>query len=115
MEQTEGIIGAEALVRWQHPLRGLLTPAAFIAQAEHAGLIHTLDKQELAQACAQLAPWADTTEFTPLRLSVNLRGHLLSQDNFVAEVHELRERRGASQAQRTLDLTDNQIMDNTPR
>ena len=114
LEQTEGIVGAEALVRWQHPLRGLLTPAAFIAQAEHAGLIHTLDQQVLAQACAQLARWAETPEFAHLSLSVNLSAHLLYQDNFVEKVLELLERSGADPARLKLELTETLLLDNMP-
>ena len=114
LEQTEGIIGAEALVRWQHPLRGLLTPAAFIAQAEHAGLIHTLDQQVLAQACAQLARWAETPEFAHLSLSVNLSAHLLYQDNFVEGVLELLEGSGADPARLKLELTETLLLDNMP-
>lgn len=114
LEQTEGIIGAEALVRWQHPLRGLLTPAAFIAQAEHAGLIHTLDQQVLTQACAQLARWAATPEFAHLSLSVNLSAHLLYQDNFVEKVLELLEQSGADPARLKLELTETLLLDNMP-
>lgn len=114
LEQTEGIVGAEALVRWQHPLRGLLTPAAFIAQAEHAGLIHTLDQQVLAQACAQLARWAETPEFAHLSLSVNLSAHLLYQDNFVEKALELLERSGADPARLKLELTETLLLDNMP-
>jgi len=101
-------------VRWQHPLRGLLTPAAFIAQAEHAGLIHTLDQQVLAQACAQLARWAETPEFAHLSLSVNLSAHLLYQDNFVEGVLELLERSGADPARLKLELTETLLLDNMP-
>ncbi|HBL88504.1 MAG TPA: hypothetical protein DD399_17540, partial [Alcanivorax sp.] len=108
------ISSVEALVRWQHPLRGLLTPAAFIAQAEHAGLIHTLDQQVLAQACAQLARWAETPEFAHLSLSVNLSAHLLYQDNFVEGVLELLEGSGADPARLKLELTETLLLDNMP-
>ena len=114
LEQTEGIVGAEALVRWQHPQRGLLSPAAFIGQAEHAGLIHALDQQVLAQACAQLATWATIPEFAHLSLSVNLSAHLLYQDSFVEKVLELLERSGADPARLKLELTETLLLDNMP-
>ena len=85
-------------MRWQHPQRGLLSPAAFIAQAEHAGLIHALDLQVLQQACGQLARWAATPAFADLALSVNLSAHLLYQDHFVEKLLDLLERSGANPA-----------------
>lgn len=114
LEQIDGIVGAEALVRWQHPQRGLLSPAAFISQAEHAGLIHALDQQVLTQACTQLAHWADIPAFSQLSLSVNLSAHLLYQDNFVEKVLELLERSGANPARLKLELTETLLLDNMP-
>jgi len=112
LEHAEGIVGAEALVRWQHPQRGLLIPAAFIRQAEHAGLIHALDQQVLTQACAQLAQWAKVAAFAELTLSVNLSAHLLYQDNFVEKLLELLEQSGANPARLKLELTETLLLDN---
>ena len=114
LEQNAGVIGAEALVRWQHPQRGLLSPAAFIAQAEHAGLIHALDLQVLQQACGQLARWAATPAFADLTLSVNLSAHLLYQDHFVEKLLDLLERSGANPARLKLELTETLLLDNMP-
>ena len=112
LEHAEGIVGAEALVRWQHPQRGLLTPAAFISQAEHAGLIHALDQQVLAQACAQLAHWAKIPAFAELTLSVNLSAHLLYQDDFVEKLLGLLEHSGADPSRLKLELTETLLLDN---
>lgn len=112
LEQSQGIIGAEALVRWQHPQRGLLTPGAFIGQAEHAGLIQALDQRVLEQACAQLALWAQQPAFAGLTLSVNLSAHLLYEDNFVGNVLDLLERSGANPARLKLELTETLLLDN---
>jgi diguanylate cyclase (GGDEF)-like protein len=69
LEQAGGVVGAEALVRWRHPERGLLAPDAFISQAERAGLIQELDIVVLKQACEQLARWARMPHFADLTLA----------------------------------------------
>src|SRR5512139_2819898 len=65
------VVGCEALVRWQHPRRGLLMPGAFIAAAEHGGLIAALGRWTLEAACAQLAAWKDAA-LVPGKMSVNV-------------------------------------------
>jgi diguanylate cyclase (GGDEF)-like protein/PAS domain S-box-containing protein len=114
LEQSQGIVGAEALVRWEHPQRGLLAPGAFISQAEHAGLIQALDQRVLEQACAQLALWAEQPVFAGLTLSVNLSAKLLYEDNFVGNLLELLERSGANPARLKLELTETLLLDNMP-
>ncbi|WP_326430087.1 EAL domain-containing protein [Stutzerimonas frequens] len=114
LEQHAGIVGAEALVRWQHPQRGLLAPGAFIAQAEHAGLIHALDQQVLGKACEQLALWEKQPAFAGLTLSVNLSAHLLYQDSFVANLLELLRSSGANPSRLKLELTETLLLDNMP-
>ncbi|EWC40091.1 EAL domain-containing protein [Stutzerimonas stutzeri] len=114
LEQNDGIVGAEALVRWQHPRRGLLAPGAFIAQAEQAGLIHLLDQQVLRKACDQLAQWAKAPAFAELTLSVNLSAHLLYQDNFIDSLLELLQGSGANPARLKLELTETLLLDNMP-
>nr|WP_037039271.1 EAL domain-containing protein [Pseudomonas sp. BAY1663] len=114
LEQAGGVVGAEALVRWRHPQRGLLAPAAFISQAERAGLIQELDIVVLKQACEQLARWARMPHFADLTLAVNLSAHLLYQEHFVARVLELLERTGANPTRLKLELTETLLLDNMP-
>lgn|GEM_PF-76846 len=114
LEQTRGVVGAEALVRWRHPQRGLLTPGAFIGQAERAGLIQELDIVVLKQACEQLARWARSPRFADLTLAVNLSAHLLYQEHFVDRVLELLEHSGANPARLKLELTETLLLDNMP-
>ncbi|MCW3147844.1 EAL domain-containing protein [Stutzerimonas stutzeri] len=114
LEQRRGLIGAEALVRWRHPQRGLLSPGAFIGQAEHAGLIHELDIVVLKQACDQLAAWAGHPHFAELTLAVNLSAHLLYQDNFITRLLDLLQRSGANPQRLKLELTETLLLDNMP-
>jgi diguanylate cyclase (GGDEF)-like protein/PAS domain S-box-containing protein len=114
LEQSQGIVGAEALVRWLHPQRGLLAPGAFISHAEHAGLIQALDQRVLEQACAELALWAEQPALAQLTLSVNLSANLLYEDNFVGSLLELLESSGANPARLKLELTETLLLDNMP-
>lgn len=102
--------GMEALVRWQHPLRGLLPPGDFIPAAEHAGLMIELDTQVLAGACAQLAQWSSDAALEPLAISVNISAFQLSQPDFAAEVLKIVERTGADPHRLKLELTETALV-----
>jgi EAL domain-containing protein (putative c-di-GMP-specific phosphodiesterase class I) len=83
--QTTQVVGVEALVRWHHPTRGVLEPAAFILQAEETDLIVGIDLFVLREACRQMRRWADEG-VTPLRMSVNVSGRDLVHPGFVSSV-----------------------------
>ena len=108
------LIGAEVLARWQHPQRGLLSPAAFVEVAELAGLIETLDMQMLQKACHQLALWSRQSATASLSLSVNLSARLLYQPNFVERVFQTLERSGAAPYRLKLELTETLLLDDLP-
>lgn len=108
------LIGAEVLARWQHPKRGLLSPAAFVEVAELAGLIETLDMQMLQKACHQLALWSRQSATALLSLSVNLSARLLYQKNFVERVFQTLERSGADPYRLKLELTETLLLDDLP-
>jgi diguanylate cyclase (GGDEF)-like protein/PAS domain S-box-containing protein len=77
--ETSELVGFEALVRWQHPLRGLLPPGAFVPFAEEVGLIDVVDRFVLAEACAQLRHWQTRGLVPPdVTISVNLSAHELA-------------------------------------
>lgn len=111
MDENYSLIGAEALVRWQHPQRGLLSPAAFVSVAERAGLIEELDLQMLRQACEQLAEWARQPATEELRLAVNLSARLLYQPHFVDQVMALLTASGADPHRLKLELTESLLLD----
>jgi diguanylate cyclase (GGDEF)-like protein/PAS domain S-box-containing protein len=102
--------GAEALVRWQHPQRGLVAPDAFIPLAEKSGLILPLGAQVLDMACRQLAAWAESAETAQLTLAVNVSGQQLRQADFVDQVLAALARSGADPHRLKLELTESQLL-----
>jgi diguanylate cyclase (GGDEF)-like protein/PAS domain S-box-containing protein len=83
---TGQIIGAEALVRWQHPKRGLIVPDRFLRVAEETGLIVPLGAWVIGEACSQLAEWQSRPETAELQLSLNLSARELTHPDVVTTV-----------------------------
>ncbi|MBC7617943.1 MAG: EAL domain-containing protein [Candidatus Saccharibacteria bacterium] len=100
------IVGAEALVRWQQPERGLVMPADFIPLAETTGLILPLGKWVLSTACNQLAQWALEPLMAHLTLAVNVSARELREPDFVAQVAKALKRSGALAQRLRLELTE---------
>ena len=90
-----GLVGAEAFVRWEHPTRGLVSPASFIPLAEETGLIVPLGNFVLKQACVQLQQWGESPETSQLIMEVKLSGLQLHQSDFVQMVLETLKTTGA--------------------
>jgi diguanylate cyclase (GGDEF)-like protein/PAS domain S-box-containing protein len=105
-----GITGAEALVRWQHPRRGLVSPMEFIPLAEETGLILPLGRWVMQVACAQIAAWAKDEETAHLTLAVNVSALQLQQPDFVDEVLSLLARTGADPRKLKLELTESLLL-----
>ena len=106
------IIGAEALLRWNHPQHGVLTPAAFISLAEETGLIVPLGQQVLEAACAQIAAWSKDPAMARLTLAVNVSARQFRQDAFVEQVLAALTRSGADAAKLKLEITESMLLDN---
>ncbi|MEO8039552.1 MAG: EAL domain-containing protein [Betaproteobacteria bacterium] len=104
-------IGAEALVRWDHPARGLIAPAQFIPLAEETGLILHIGHWVLEAACAQLARWADDPVLGLLRLSINVSARQFRQLDFVDRVQEVLRTTGADPTRLKLELTEGSLLD----
>jgi len=100
------LTGAEALVRWQHPQRGLVGPGGFIAIAETSGLIVPLGRWVLRTACEQLALWAETPATAHLSLAVNVSVRQFLQDDFVEETLSILVETGANPTRLKLELTE---------
>ena len=107
--ETGGLVGVEALVRWQHPVRGLLQPAEFIGTAEEAGLIVELGGWVLDRACAQARTWADMG-FTDVAMSVNVSGRQLEDSGFVEEVRSALLRSGTPAEALVVELTESVLV-----
>ncbi|MEH2437743.1 MAG: EAL domain-containing protein [Nostoc sp.] len=111
---TGRISGFEALVRWQHPIRGLVSPIEFIPVAEETGLINPINTWVLQSACHQLSIWQHypvTPE--PLTMSVNLSARLFLQPNLVEQIDRIIYENKINPAYLELEITESVIMENT--
>ncbi|MBB1073230.1 EAL domain-containing protein [Rhodoferax sp. 4810] len=108
----EQLIGAEALLRWQHPQRGMVSPAEFIPMAEETGLILKLGRWVLESACRQLALWAAIPERAQLSISVNVSAREFNQLDFVEQVLGTLNRTGATAQHLKLELTESVLVTN---
>ena len=104
------VLGVEALVRWHHPVRGLVPPGEFIPLAEECGLILPLGRWVLEAACAQLAAWADDPWRSRLVIAVNVSARQFLHEDFVAGVVAALERSGADPGRLDLELTESSLV-----
>ena len=112
MSDEPQITGAEALVRWQHPVRGLVAPAEFIALAEETGLILPLGQWVLQTACTQLALWAGQPQMAQLTVAVNVSARQFHQRDFVNQVLAVLAHTGANPKRLKLELTESVLVAN---
>src|SRR5450830_63110 len=109
--KSSRIVGAEALVRWQHPVRGLLPPGEFIGLAEEAGLIDQIGLQVLDRACVDI----DSLNRLGLafgRIAINLAGSQFNDDNLLADIQRVVQARGVSSASLEFEITESMVMHN---
>lgn len=104
------LIGAEALVRWHHPQRGMVSPAEFIPMAEETGLILPLGLWVLEAACEQLVIWASESNTDHLTLAVNVSANQMHQPDFVEQVIATLEKTGANPQRLKLELTESLLV-----
>ena len=106
------IVGAEVLLRWQHPQRGMVPPGQFIAVAEESDLILHIGLWVLRTACAQMAAWQDEPQCSHLQLSVNVSARQFRHPDFVRQVTDALQETGAKAHLLTLELTESLVLDN---
>ncbi|MEI8157300.1 MAG: EAL domain-containing protein [Burkholderiales bacterium] len=106
------VTGAEVLLRWQHPKRGMVSPADFIPLAESTGLILPLGQWVLETACNQLALWASQPDMAHLTVAVNVSAHQFRQSDFVEHVLRALHTSGANPRRLKLELTESLLVDN---
>ena len=104
------ITGVEALVRWQHPERGLVYPAEFIQQAEASRLIVPLGHWVLETACRQLVVWAGQAETAHLTMAVNVSSRQFHQTDFVEQVFAVLRQTGANPRRLKLEVTESLLL-----
>ncbi|MFB1486372.1 MULTISPECIES: putative bifunctional diguanylate cyclase/phosphodiesterase [unclassified Thiocapsa] len=105
------VTGAEGLLRWQHPQRGLLEPAAFIRLAEETATILPLGRWVVEMACAKLTSWSERTETAGLTLAINISAAQFHHPDFVAQVFAAIERHGCDPNRLKLEITENLLRD----
>ena len=111
---TGRITGAEALVRWEHPVRGLVSPSQFIPIAEEAGYIPLLGRWVLAEACRRAAQWNAREGASPFLMSVNVSPLELRSREFVGQVASTLERYSLDPANLQLEITESTLMEEGP-
>lgn len=109
--KTGRLDAAEALVRWDHPELGSVSPSDFIALAEETGLIVLIGEFVLREACRQAAQW-QKAGLAPIRVSVNLSGHQLRQGNLVSLVRQVLEDTSLAPHCLELEITESQLLEN---
>jgi EAL domain-containing protein (putative c-di-GMP-specific phosphodiesterase class I) len=106
------LTGSEVLLRWQHPERGMVSPADFIPLAEETRLILPLGHWVLQTACTQLALWAARPELAHLTVAVNVSAHQFHQAGFVDQVVTVLKDTGANPQRLKLELTESLLVSN---
>jgi len=110
---TRKIVGLEALIRWNHPERGLIPPMDFIPQAEESGLILPIGDWGLAEACAQIRKWCgEDSTHRSLRVCVNLSARQFSRKGLADHVEALLLQSGVSSGQLGLEMTESCLIPN---
>jgi diguanylate cyclase (GGDEF)-like protein len=109
--KTGLVVGAEALVRWNHPERGLLGALDFIPHAESSGLIHALGRWILREACATAVTWPDRSDGQRPAISVNLAASQLLRPGIVEEVAAILAETGLPPTKLILEVTESALVD----
>ena len=111
--ETGELVSAEALVRWDHPVRGRLAPSVFIPLAEETGLVDEIGTWVLRTACAEVARWARMARGRVPRVSVNLSPHQLADPQLLWTIQAAIAQSGAVPAWLALEVTESLLMENT--
>jgi diguanylate cyclase (GGDEF)-like protein len=106
--QSETMTGTEALIRWRHPVRGVVAPDVFIPLAEATGLIVPIGRWVLRTACQQAAAWQRANH--PLMMSINVSGRQLDDENLVRDVAHALTSTGLDPTAVTLEITETTLM-----
>ncbi|WLB24230.1 EAL domain-containing protein [Bradyrhizobium japonicum] len=109
-DRNGALMGYEALVRWRHPLRGVIPPGEFIPIAEQSGAIAQIDDWVLTEACLEAASWDQ-----PLRIAVNVSAAQFRRENLDRQVRKALRQSGLSAARLELEITEGVLIEDVPR
>ncbi|MBD8895077.1 EAL domain-containing protein [Desulfovibrio desulfuricans] len=109
IDLDDNVFGAEALIRWQHPKRGIVSPADFIPLAEENGMIARIGAWVVRQACSQLGRWAVMPEFSNLTIAINVSARQFRESDFVRDVTAAVRQTGIDPSLLKLELTESQL------
>ncbi|CAN1211212.1 EAL domain-containing protein [Tumidithrix helvetica PCC 7403] len=110
--ETNKLVGFEALIRWRHPERGLVSPAEFIPVAEDSGLIVAIGDWVMHEACQQLRKWQTLfPETTTLKMSINLASHQVRENNLIEKLDRVLAETGIAGSALCLEITESTLMD----
>jgi diguanylate cyclase (GGDEF)-like protein len=112
VDSSHRYIGAEALIRWLHPERGLVSPAQFIPLAEETGLILPIGQWVMETACAQIKAWEQDALTSDLVLAVNVSAKQLHQADFVPQVQSIVQRHAINPKLLRVELTEGMLLEN---
>jgi EAL domain-containing protein (putative c-di-GMP-specific phosphodiesterase class I) len=102
--------GAEALIRWKHPVRGIVQPDGFIPLLEETGMIVEVGRWVLAEACRQACAWL--TSGYPISIAVNVSGRQLDTDELIDDISDALQKSGLSASELTIEITETTLMRN---
>ena len=111
VDHSGQVVGAEVLIRWQHPLRGLVPPMEFIPLTEETGLIHPIGQWVLRSACEQLRQWDGHPRLGALELAVNVSARQFRVADFVHHVARALQETGVRPGRLKLELTESLVLD----
>jgi diguanylate cyclase (GGDEF)-like protein len=112
INHTGKVVGAEALIRWLHPQRGMIPPLDFIPIAEESGLILPMGNWIFTTACAQLVEWSKAAETADIILSINVSARQFQHPQFVEQLLAIIEHSGAAPHKLKLELTESMLVAN---
>ena len=110
--ETGELAALEALLRWEHPVRGQLSPGSFVPIAEEAGLLVPIGLWALAEACRQFKGWIERRPESPLRIAVNVSARQLAQREFAARVGQVIASTGLAPERVELEITESTLIAN---
>ena len=111
--RTSEVVGAEALIRWRHPERGLIPPNDFIAVAEETGLIIPIGRWVVREACRQARAWQDVPALRGLRIAVNVSARQFRDPHFFDDVKRILDETGVDPHALEIEITEGTLMNDT--